>query len=121
MFGLSFGELLIIAVVALILLGPERLPGAARALGKGLRELRQASEDLKDQLETEVRGDAPRMLPRSVISAMPLPGGDPASAPAERPPSAVANQDAPPHEAALREPAAPDAGLAEPPPGMRQA
>ena len=51
MFGLSFGEIVIIAVLALLLLGPERLPDAARTLGKSLRELRKATEDMKDQIE----------------------------------------------------------------------
>jgi Tat protein translocase TatB subunit len=43
-FGIGLGELLIIAVVALIVLGPERLPEAARALGKGISDFRKAVE-----------------------------------------------------------------------------
>jgi len=54
MFGLSFTEVIIIAVLALILLGPDQLPGAAKAVGKTLRELRRAADDLKDQISSEI-------------------------------------------------------------------
>lgn len=43
-FGIGFGELLLIAVVALIILGPERLPEAARTVGRGIAELRRTVE-----------------------------------------------------------------------------
>lgn len=87
MFGLSFPELLIIAVLALVLLGADRLPEAARSLGKGLRELRRAGQEVKDQLEREVQADElkgqieaglraeePKPVP-SVVPAMPVPSG----------------------------------------------
>lgn len=47
MFGIGIQELLIIFVVALLVLGPTKLPGVARSLGKGLKELRKASDDLR--------------------------------------------------------------------------
>jgi Tat protein translocase TatB subunit len=50
MFGLGFGELVLILLVALIVLGPKKLPDLARTLGKGLRELRHASEDLRSTI-----------------------------------------------------------------------
>ncbi len=50
MFGIGIPELLVILVVALIVLGPQRLPEAARALGKGLGELRRAASGLTDEL-----------------------------------------------------------------------
>ncbi|MDQ3707104.1 MAG: Sec-independent protein translocase protein TatB [Chloroflexota bacterium] len=43
-FGMGFGEILLIALVALIVLGPERLPEAARSVGKGIAEVRRAVE-----------------------------------------------------------------------------
>ncbi|HEX8220024.1 MAG TPA: Sec-independent protein translocase protein TatB [Chloroflexia bacterium] len=43
-FGMGFGEILLIALVALIVLGPERLPEAARTVGKGIAEVRRAVE-----------------------------------------------------------------------------
>ncbi|HEX8229583.1 MAG TPA: twin-arginine translocase TatA/TatE family subunit [Chloroflexia bacterium] len=43
-FGMGFGEIMLIALVALIVLGPERLPEAARSIGKGIAEVRRAVE-----------------------------------------------------------------------------
>jgi sec-independent protein translocase protein TatB len=54
MFGLSFVEIAIVAVLALLLLGPDQLPAAAKALGKGLRELRKATDELKGTFEREM-------------------------------------------------------------------
>lgn len=66
MFGMSFTELVIIAILALILLGPDRLPDAARSAGKLMRELRRATDDIKDQLETEIYADESRRRPTAV-------------------------------------------------------
>jgi len=66
MFGLGMGEIAIILVLALILLGPQRLPDAAKKLGKGLREFRKATEDLKSQFETELYQDARPQRPTLV-------------------------------------------------------
>ena len=49
MFGIGFQELLVIMVVALIVLGPKRIPELARALGKGLAEFRRATADVTDE------------------------------------------------------------------------
>lgn len=50
MFGIGVPELLVILVVALIVLGPKRLPEVAKALGKGLAEFRKATADLTEEL-----------------------------------------------------------------------
>lgn len=50
MFGIGTPELLVILVVALIVLGPKRLPEVARTLGKGLAELRKATGGLTEEL-----------------------------------------------------------------------
>jgi sec-independent protein translocase protein TatB len=102
MFGLSFGEIVIIAVIALLLLGPDRLPDAAKTLGKGLREIRKATDDLKDQVEQEIYADAkkparPALVPP--VPAQPVPG------PAGPPPPATA-ENVPGLDAALAEPPA---------------
>lgn len=47
MFGLSGQELLVIVVLALVILGPKRLPEVAKTLGKGYRELRKAVDGVK--------------------------------------------------------------------------
>jgi len=54
MFGLSFGEILIILVVALLVLGPERLPKVARSVGKGLRDLRRTTGSIREIIEDEL-------------------------------------------------------------------
>jgi Tat protein translocase TatB subunit len=51
MFGIGFPELLIILVIALIVIGPSKLPDLARALGKGLAEFRNATQEIKDSLD----------------------------------------------------------------------
>src|SRR5262245_23661406 len=50
MFGIGVPELLVIMVVALIVLGPKRLPEVAKALGKALAEFRRATSDLSEEL-----------------------------------------------------------------------
>jgi TatA/E family protein of Tat protein translocase len=58
MFGLGFGELLVIAVIALIFIGPKKLPELAKGLGQGLREFQSASKGLTDQIAQEVAAES---------------------------------------------------------------
>jgi len=57
MFGLGTAELLIILFIALIVLGPKELPKVARTLGRGIRELQRAKDDLKKNIEFEDDSD----------------------------------------------------------------
>lgn len=50
MFGIGMPELVVIMVVALIVLGPKRLPEAAKGLGRALREFRHATSSLTEEL-----------------------------------------------------------------------
>lgn len=50
MFGLGAGEILVIAIVALIFIGPKKLPELAKNLGKGLREFQKAKDELMSQV-----------------------------------------------------------------------
>jgi Tat protein translocase TatB subunit len=85
MFGIGTPELLVILVVALIVLGPERLPEIARALGKGLAELRRATSGLTDELQ-----NARIMLEDEVkVAARKPPAKLATPAPAAVPPAAV--------------------------------
>jgi len=55
MFGIGFQELLVILVVALIVLGPQRLPEVAKSLGKFYRELKSAVDDVKSSVATDLK------------------------------------------------------------------
>jgi sec-independent protein translocase protein TatB len=57
MFDIGFSELLVIAVVALIVLGPERLPKAARFAGLWVRRARAQWYSVKDELERELASE----------------------------------------------------------------
>ena len=50
MFGIGAPELIIIAIIALLIFGPSKLPELGKTIGKGLREFRNASSNLKDQI-----------------------------------------------------------------------
>lgn len=55
MFGIGMPELIVILVIALIVIGPQKLPDIARSLGKGLAEFKRASDDFQRNLSEEVR------------------------------------------------------------------
>ena len=48
MFGLGIGEIVVILFVALIFIGPKKLPELAKGLGKGIREFQNAANGLKE-------------------------------------------------------------------------
>jgi len=55
MFGIGMPELLLVLAVALVVLGPKKLPDLARALGRGFAEFRRATDDLKNTFNEEVQ------------------------------------------------------------------
>jgi sec-independent protein translocase protein TatB len=57
MFGISSGELFFIAIIALIVLGPERLPKVARMAGMWVRRARNQWHSVKDELERELAAE----------------------------------------------------------------
>jgi len=57
MFDVGFSELMVIAVVALIAIGPERLPGVARTLGHLMGRLQRYVNEVKSDIRREIELD----------------------------------------------------------------
>lgn len=73
MFDVGFSELLIIAVVALLVLGPERLPKAARFAGLWVRKARAQWYSVKSELELELAQDEMKKHLQSVENSIKAP------------------------------------------------
>lgn len=54
MFGIGTSEILIILLIALLVLGPNEIPKLAKSLGRGMRELERAKNELKDSIQFEM-------------------------------------------------------------------
>ena len=57
MFGLGTGEILIILFVILLLFGAKKLPELAKGLGKGIKEFKDASSSIKDEVTKSINDD----------------------------------------------------------------
>ncbi|MFZ5952470.1 MAG: twin-arginine translocase TatA/TatE family subunit [Candidatus Rifleibacteriota bacterium] len=51
--GIGFTELIVILVIILILFGPGKLPEIGKALGKGIREFKDAQKEVKNQISSD--------------------------------------------------------------------
>ena len=57
MFGLGLSEIIFIAILALIFIGPKQLPEVARTVGRFLNDLKRSTSDLTDELKAQARID----------------------------------------------------------------
>ena len=85
MLNLGTGELLVVFVVALIVLGPSKLPDAARQMGRMVAELRRLSTGFQDEMRAAMQDPVPTLPPLPDEVHAPAE----ASAPAIEPPAAA--------------------------------
>ncbi len=79
MFGVGFGEIILIVIVALLVFGPDKLPELAKQVGKGMRELKKASNDLQNSFHEAVYAEEIKELREKYKPPQIL--GDPAAQP----------------------------------------
>ena len=130
MFNIGPSELLMILVLALVVVGPQRLPELSRQIGRGLREFRKVQDEVKDMVKFDLSEDTPTprrsgpATPRPHRSVRPVTGGPNGSVASE---TAAAPEDASENAPDASENATRDAPEASPdtppddPPGAPEA
>jgi Tat protein translocase TatB subunit len=103
MFGIGFPELLLIAVIALVVIGPKRLPDLAKALGRGFAEFRRATDELKQSFEEEARAARAKDLRQKLLAEGKI-----------RPPGAIDPYPPDANEIPLNSPASHEPGMDSP-------
>jgi sec-independent protein translocase protein TatB len=90
-FGIGLFELMLIAIIALVVMGPERLPGAMRELAKYMRQLRQISGEFQSQFSEELQM-LDELNPKRIINdaIKPAPPARPAPQQPLKPPAPTA-------------------------------
>jgi TatA/E family protein of Tat protein translocase len=87
-FNIGPGELIIVLIIALIVVGPGKLPDVGSALGKSIREFRKAATDVKESTSLETPAPAPvaaAAVPATAASAISAVSAAPAPAPVAAP------------------------------------
>jgi len=125
MFGVGWTESLVILVVALLVLGPNKLPDIAKGLGKGIRDFRKAMNSFDDEPEpprpaawsTPTQAQAPTQAPQAALPTPPAVPPEPAPPPAFTPAAAPPSPNA--YSSGWPAPPAPSQAPAETPPTER--
>ena len=86
MFDVGFWELMLIGVVALVVIGPERLPGVARTAGKWLGKGKRMLTDVKAEIDQEIKAEEliSRVQPKLHLKHLNLANKNPTLKPHER-------------------------------------
>jgi sec-independent protein translocase protein TatA len=58
--GLGGSEIMVIMLVILLLFGAKRIPELARGMGKGIREFKDATKEIKTEIESSVKDETPK-------------------------------------------------------------
>ena len=116
MFGIGMPEMLLILAVALIVIGPKKLPDLAKSLGRALGEFKRATADLKNSIESETQiGEVKNAFKdlnqdiKGTLDTAKL--GETTS-----PPQAASPEPSPPEQSESRRDSAPAQGSADEPP-----
>jgi len=88
-FNIGAPELIIILIIALVVLGPGRLPDVAQSLGKSVREFRKAATDIADATNMDAATKPAGSAAPAATSATPAPASEPV------PPNALSGEAAP--------------------------
>lgn len=101
LFGIGFGELIFILILALVVFGPKRIPEMARTIGRFVQQMRQATGGIEDEMRRLMAGEGDPSTwlagaPPPVPSASPLPAAEPFSPPPTLVPGPPADEPSPP-------------------------